>query len=102
MPTIKPAQFPTIERDPQPRTPLVTTPPRQKAEKSLPAQATSGTVSPKAPSAVRRPPVGGQDREEKLAHAIEVLRAKSVQFYHPDRTKVTRTAQLGQIIDIKI
>jgi|GEM_PF-1789359 len=102
MPTIKAAQFPTVEREPRPTARPVTTPARPRVEKSQPARPKSKEVSTKASAIVRHPSNDRQAREEKLTNAIEVLRAKSVQFYHPDRSRVTRTVQLGQIIDIKI
>ncbi len=101
MPTIKPAQFPSIERDPQtlsrPVVPAASRPGAKAAPVKPAAQAKPAQVKPLGPAATDATP----DREEKLARAIEVLRARSVQFYHPDRSKVTHSAPLGQIIDIK-
>ena len=57
---------------------------------------------PKKPgSAVGQTTQVRTSKDEKLEKAIEVLRAKTIQLYHPNQAKVKPAAPLGQIIDVK-
>ena len=97
MPEIKPVHFPDF--DAQRLTPVnrpgpLKTPgvqPTAKPGKATKTRATGGTQL-----------VGkAETRQQKLDNAIDVLRSKSLQLYHPDRKRGQPKAALGQFIDIK-
>lgn len=99
MATVKPANFPVINRQTVGR-------PQHGAQshpaQTLKSQPTQKLVLPTKPgSAVRQTPQVRTSKDEKLEKAIEVLRAKTIQLYHPNRAKVKPAAALGQIIDVK-
>lgn len=103
MPTIKPAQFPHINRESvqrpensRPVKPQESTKNQSIAKIKKAAQDSRQQVTSKSADEIKI------SKEQKLEKAIEVLREKSIQLYHPDRSKARQPAELGQIIDVKV
>lgn len=44
----------------------------------------------------------GPTKQATFEKSVEILKAKSLELYHPGKAKKIETVQLGQIIDIKI
>ena len=44
----------------------------------------------------------GRTKQATFEKSVAVLKAKSLELYHPGKAKKIETVQLGQIIDIKI
>lgn len=96
MPAIKPMQFPSVDANAAAEASRIRRRPPT-AARDLGAERAQATSSQSAPQPVRP----ADTRQEKLDQAIEVLRSKSLQLYHPDRSVTKPKATLGQVIDIK-
>ncbi|MFQ5649095.1 MAG: hypothetical protein ACE5IY_04055 [bacterium] len=103
MSTIRPANFPRIETTQVQRPPRPVRTPPQPAPQPQATQKVRKAVIQSPPRHLGR--VAGAtktNKQVKLEKAIEVLRAKSIQLYQPDSTKIRQSVALGQIIDIKV
>ena len=100
MATVRPAKFPSVTHDSIQRQERVR--PQKAAKSPAISQVKKSGFEAKGHGSSKAVNEIGPKREQKLEQAIEVLRAKTVQLYHRDSTKVEQHAELGQIIDVTI
>ena len=98
MPEIKPVQFPTISRP---------TEPADRTKPVLKSRIVEQPLLQQVFSKGGKAQVTGQRKlshvnQVRLSKPVEQAKAAMLKFYQPDKKAAKETAQLGQIIDIKI